>query len=217
MKQTLLSIAALSAAWALPSSADWTDARCDVYPKGQDHTDKMIPCTFSQRQGYITIARSDGVIHELSPVGDTPGHFRDEQGRTVYRQSGLGDQGLIFRLPDESVYVYWSTAALEPSDEGNPTAPLSTRDYDATALLRCRGAGDADFGNCPAGILRMEGGQASIVVQNRLGERFTINFMQDYVNATNREVKARLEGDSWILRFANGEVWEVPLAAIEGG
>jgi hypothetical protein len=37
------------------------------------------------------------------------------------------------------------------------------------------------------------------------------------VNATNREVAARLEGDTWILEFSNGEVWEVPIAFIEGG
>ena len=41
--------------------------------------------------------------------------------------------------------------------------------------------------------------------------------MTGYVNATNRELKAHLEGDTWTLEFANGEVWEVPLAAIEGG
>jgi hypothetical protein len=63
----------------------------------------------------------------------------------------------------------------------------------------------------------MENSQASIVVQNQLGEQFTINFMTDYVNAANREVEARLEDDTWILEFANGEVWEVPLAAVEGG
>ena len=63
----------------------------------------------------------------------------------------------------------------------------------------------------------MEGGEASIVVQNQAGEQFTINFMTDYVNATNREVKATLDSDLWTLEFANGEVWEVPLAAIEGG
>jgi hypothetical protein len=50
-----------------------------------------------------------------------------------------------------------------------------------------------------------------------MGEQFTINFMTDYVNATNREVEAKLKGDTWILNFANGEVWEVPLAAVEGG
>jgi hypothetical protein len=63
----------------------------------------------------------------------------------------------------------------------------------------------------------MENNQASIVVQNQAGEQFTINFMTDYVNATNREVEAHLEDDTWILEFANGELWEVPRAAIEGG
>jgi hypothetical protein len=212
-------IAALAAAsWTTSTLADWIDARCDIYPKGEDHTDRMIPCTFSQRQGYITITRDDGVMHDLSPVGDDPGNFRDQKGRTVYRQSGLGDQGLIFRFPDESVYVYWNTDALKPqADEDNWTAPFTTDKYDATTRLRCRAAGNSEFGSCPAGILRMEDGQASIVVQNQLGEQFTINFMKDYVNATNREVEARMEGDTWILDFANGEVWEVPLAAIEGG
>lgn len=63
----------------------------------------------------------------------------------------------------------------------------------------------------------MEGGQASIVVQNQAGEQFTINFMTDYVNAANREVTARLEGDTWIVTIDNSEVYEVPVAAIEGG
>jgi len=209
-----LALAATSAGSAL---ADSTAARCDIYPEGEDHTDVMLPCAFSQRQGHVTIRRSDGVVHELDPIGDTPGNYTDQHGHSVHRQSGLGDQGLIFRLPDESVYVYWSTAALEPRDEDNPTAPFSTADYDATALLRCRAAGAADFGQCPAGILRMENGQASIVVQDPAGEQFTINVMTDYVNATNREVTALREGDLWIFEFTDGQVWEVPLAAVEGG
>ena len=197
--------------------ADSTSARCDIYPAGSDHVESMLPCTFSQRQGYITIARSDGVTHELSPVDDVPGNFRDQHARLVYRQSGLKDQGLIFRFPDESIFLYWSTAALSPRDEDNPTWPFSTDTYDATALLRCRAAGASEFEYCPAGILRMDGGQASIVVVSPGGEQFTINFMRDYVNATNREVDARLDGDTWHLEFADGEVWEVPRAAIEGG
>lgn len=217
MKRLICAAAALAAAWTVSTLADSTDAACEIYPRGEDHTDVLIPCTFSQRQGYVTITRDDGVIHDLSPVGDAPGNFTDQDGREVYRQSGLGDQGLIFRFPEESVYVYWNTKMLEPVDEDNPTWPFSTADYDATALFRCKAAGDSEFGNCPGGILRMEDRQASIVVQNQLGEQFTINFMTDYVNATNREVDARLEGDTWILNFANGEVWEVPLAAIEGG
>ena len=208
---------AVTLAWATSSAADSVDARCDVYPVGEDHTDKMIRCTFSQRQGHITIARADGVTHDLSPVGDAPGNFRDQHGRAVYRQSGLGDQGQIFRLPDESVYVYWSTAALERQDENNPTAPFSTKDYDATALLRCRDAGASAFVRCPAGVLRMEDGQGSVVIQNQRGEQFTVNFMKDYVNATNRKAEARLAGDTWIVTIDGADVYEVPLALIQGG
>ena len=217
MKRITCLAALLGLGWALSAPADSTQAACEVYPRGEDHTDVLIPCTFSQRRGYITIARSDGVTHDLSPIGDSAGNFEDQDGRKVYRQSGLGDQGQIFRFPDESVYVYWNTKMLEPADEDNWTAPFTTDEYDATTRLRCKAPGDSEYGSCPAGVLRMEGGQGSVVVQNQLGEQFTINFMTDYVNATNREVEARLEGDMWILHFANGEIWEVPLSVIEGG
>ena len=105
-------------------------------------------------------------------------------------------------------------SALNPSDADNPTAPFSTKEYDATTLLRCKAAGDGELGTCPAGILRMEVRQASIVIQSQLGEQFTVNFMTDYVNATNHEVDARRDGDTWVLTLDNGEVYEVPLAAI---
>ena len=217
MKTWVMAIVLATAAWAGSTWADSTDAACMIYPAGEDHTDVLIPCTFSQRQGYITITRDDGVSHDLSPVGDAAGNFTDQHGRAVYRESGLDDQGLIFRFPDESVYVYWNAKMLEPADEDNWTAPFTTDEYDATTRLRCKAPGDSEYGSCPAGVLRMEGGQGSVVVQNQLGEQFTINFMTDYVNATNREVEARLEGDMWILHFANGEIWEVPLSVIEGG
>lgn len=217
MKTTISIIAGLALCWAAQAGADSTEARCDIYPKGEDHTDVMIPCTFSQRQGYITITRGDGVIHDLSPEGETVGNFTDQNGRRVYRQRGLGDQGLIFRFPDESIYLYWNTAALNPDDESNPSAPFSTKDYDATTLLRCRTRADAEAEQCPAGILRMENGQASIVLLSPAGEQFTINFMSDYINATNREADARMEGDTWIVTINGREIYEVPLAAIEGG
>ena len=218
MKQLISGTALLLVLAATPSFADSTKARCDIYPAGSDHTDRMIGCTFSQRQGYVTITRDDGETHELTPVGDQPGNYHDQHGNPVTRDNGLGDQGLIFRLPTQSIYVYWNTAALEPvADEDNPTAPFSTADYDATTLLRCRAVGETQTGNCPAGILRMDGGQASIVVRSQAGEQFTINFMSDYINATNRKAEARRDGDTWIVTIDDTDVYEVPLAAIEGG
>jgi len=217
MNKWIVTLSVLIAAGTTAAQADSTAARCEIYPRGSDTLSKMLACTFSQRQGAVTITRSDGVTYDLTPVGDTPGNYRDQDGKPAYRQSGLGDQGQIFRLARESVFVYWDTSALHPqTDANNPTAPFTTADYDATALLRCRAADQKEFGTCPAGILRMENKQASIVVMNPAGEKFTINFMENYVNATNREVKARLNGDTWTVTSSNGEVYEVPLAAIEG-
>jgi hypothetical protein len=219
MKRTLLGVLPFfCVTWTAPSFADWTEARCDVYPAGSDHTDTMIGCIFSQRQGYVTITRADGVMHDLAPVGDRPGTYQDQHGNAVRRENVLRDQGLVFRFPDESVFVYWSTAALEPpAAEDNPTAPFTTADYDATTLLRCRAVTETESAACPAGILRMDGGQASIVVQSQAGEHFTINFLIDHVSATNRKAEARLEGDTWIVVINDSDIYEVPLAAIEGG
>ena len=157
------------------------------------------------------------MTYDLTPVGDQPGNYRDQNDKPAYRRSGLGDEGQIFRLARESVYIYWNTSALQPQDStDNPTAPFTTADYDATALLRCRAAGKRDFGTCPAGISRMEDNQASIVVSGPTGDKLTINFLKDYVNATNREVAANLEGDIWTVTVSNGEVYQAPIAALEG-
>jgi hypothetical protein len=65
----------------------------------------------------------------------------------------------------------------------------------------------------------MEHSQASIVIQSQLGQQFTVNFMAGYVYATATvgEVSAELNGDLWTVTRDNGEVYEVPLSAIEGG
>lgn len=202
-------------------AADTADARCDIYPRGEDRASAMIACRFSQRQGFVTITRSDGVSHDLAPEGDEPGRYRDQRGRRVLREpeDALGPEGLIFRFPDESVYVYWSTAALSPPTDAadNPTAPYSTKDYDATTLLRCGRVGSSHMGQCPAGILRMEGGQASVVITGPDGKEFTLNFMTDYVNSTSGEAKAVLKDDTWTVTVDGKHVYEVPQAAINGG
>ncbi len=41
--------------------------------------------------------------------------------------------------------------------------------------------------------------------------------MTYYFNAAIREVEAVLEGDTWTVTIDGEEVYEVPLAAIEGG
>jgi len=107
------------------TGADTTKARCDVHPNGEDRVSASLPCRFSQRQGFVSIAREDGVSYDLSPTDDAPGNYVDAAGRAAYRQRGLGKAGLIFRMADETVYVYWDALSLKPlgAARDNPAAP----------------------------------------------------------------------------------------------
>ncbi len=105
---TIFSVASI--ATALPVKADTVNARCDIYPKGKDRASSSGLCKFSQRQGFIRIERKDGVSYELRPVGKQPGNYLDQNGKRAYRQAGLGKKGQIYRLANESIYLYWDTA-----------------------------------------------------------------------------------------------------------
>lgn len=223
--QNIFLSAGLSCAVVLTSPtvmADWTDARCDVYPKGEDHTSVVIPCVFSQRQGYITITRSDGIVHDLSPEGDTPGNFRDAQGKNVYRQSGLGDRGQIFRFSDESVFIYWDTAGLPGTSKGNNfTAPYTTAKFDATARISCTLKGQDTTGNadCAAGINRgPKAGQAVITIMRSDGVERILQFDGDkVVSPSEGKIHALRQSDDWIVTIDDVESYQIPMAAIEGG
>lgn len=104
-----------SLALAAVANADTVDARCDIYPRGEDRASASLGCHFSQRQGRVYIAREDGVDYDLVPIGDSPGNYRDATGKPAYRQSGLGNAGVIFRLSHESVFVYWDKSPLRPA------------------------------------------------------------------------------------------------------
>jgi hypothetical protein len=108
---------------ALPAKADTVPAHCDIYAKGEDYPSKSTPCTFSQRQGYIGIERADGIRYELSPAGDKPATYTDQNGKSVTREDGLGNAGLIFRMSDVSVYVYWDSESFDdkPASTGSGT------------------------------------------------------------------------------------------------
>lgn len=108
----------------LSARADMVDARCDIYPKGSDRASKVVACTFSQRQGFVSIDRADGVRHELSPRRGA-GNYLDQNGQRAVRSSGLGRAGHIYRLADESVYVYWDTAGLPERAASAPPAAAS--------------------------------------------------------------------------------------------
>lgn len=114
---TALLFAATSLAaigFGLMAKADTVPAHCDLYAPGEDYAFLSSVCTFSSRQGYVGIQlQANGARYEFSPIPNSdPGNFTDQSGNRVYRQSGLGDAGQIFRLGDGSaLYVYWDTGS----------------------------------------------------------------------------------------------------------
>ena len=60
--------------------ADSIDATCEVRKEGDKQKGKSGPCTFSQRQGYISIDRKNGDTISLSPSGGA-GQYRDQHGK----------------------------------------------------------------------------------------------------------------------------------------
>jgi hypothetical protein len=103
------------------AKADTVQARCDVYPKGSDQATSSGLCTFSQRQGAVGIQLKNGTRYDLTPVGNQPGNYVDQNGRAAYRQARLGDKGQIYRLATQSIYVYWDPAPF--AQQGTAPAP----------------------------------------------------------------------------------------------
>ncbi|GAB4337982.1 MAG: hypothetical protein OHK0047_27980 [Leptolyngbyaceae cyanobacterium] len=126
-----VTLAISSLSLAVSVKADTVQARCDVYPKGEDRATSSGLCTFSQRQGVVGIQLKNGKRYDLVPVGNQPGNYRDQNGRAAYRQSGLGNKGQIYRLATESIYVYWDTAPYgknsETQNSGSSTSPVVAR------------------------------------------------------------------------------------------
>ena len=134
--------------------------------------------------------------------------FRDGQWVREPKDQEIED---LLALPEKLEWIRRNLSSLSwfMARWKEPIAKICNKEMET--LLRCRAAGSADFGQCPAGILRMDNKQASVVVKSPQGEQFTINFMTGYVNATNREVKAELKGDTWTVTVEHGEIYEVPL------
>jgi hypothetical protein len=140
--------------------AQTVDARCDIHPRGQSRASTSVPCSFSQRQGYVAIQLADGTRHELRPSGGQPGAYVDEKGRPAYRNKGLGSRGQIYRLADQSIYVYWDASGAQAAKPairdamGSPSklqaAAAPDRPFDRTLALqgisfRVRAANDSSI------------------------------------------------------------------------
>jgi hypothetical protein len=90
-----------------PAWGDTVRAECKLVAAGQPEPAESDSCTFSQRQGSVRVAIDGGREYAFVAQGDAPGNYLDEGGETVWRKSGLGDEGQIFQLKDERLFVYW--------------------------------------------------------------------------------------------------------------
>lgn len=124
----------------LPANADTVDVRCDFYPKGEDKATDSTSCTFSQRQGYIGIQRENGTRYDFTPDSDRPNYYTDQNGETVIREiNGInGDIGLIFRTPQESIFIYWdnnkSSNQSSNQSSSNPKTDTTVQNFNEIAI-----------------------------------------------------------------------------------
>ena len=213
-----LSALLLSSFMTNPVRADSTEARCDIYPIGQDQASSVQACQFSQRQGFVGITLADGTRYDFSPKGDQPSNYVDQDGRPVVRENGDGDAGPVFRTATESLFVYWDTAGLPGSnDEQSVTSPYSSADYDATALLPCSFDSARRDQDCPAGVQRGDQGSASVRIMKPNGEERIFNFDGDQVSTPNGgRLRAKLDGDEWRLHIGKHEYYSIPEAFLYG-
>jgi hypothetical protein len=100
IKQLLLALP-LAAGFlpAFSTQADTMRSECGFSNSTKDRPETTSSCTFSQRQGFVSIRIDGGDDFEFFPVGDNPGNYHDQTGKAVYRLSGLGEEGQIFKLP----------------------------------------------------------------------------------------------------------------------
>lgn len=72
------------AAPAPPAWADSADARCEYHKEGETKAAPTGHCTFSQRQGHVSLDLRNGETFELSPAGKAD-HFEDQDDHKVVR------------------------------------------------------------------------------------------------------------------------------------
>ncbi|WP_411876137.1 hypothetical protein [Vulcanococcus limneticus] len=108
---SLLSFGALMI--CLPVLADTVDARCDLFPAGKDRAPSSGLCTFSQRQGYVTIRLKNGQTIERKPNESTSNAFFDSQGEPARREILDAKRGHVYRLATQSIVGFWDPASYK--------------------------------------------------------------------------------------------------------
>jgi hypothetical protein len=109
--RTLTGLALAAIFSAVPTVfGDTVKSRCGYSEKADAGPETYHPCTFSQRQGTISISIGSDAPYLFSPDGDLAGTYLDQAGQRVYRKKGLGKRGQLFQLSGRYLYVLWNPA-----------------------------------------------------------------------------------------------------------
>ena len=106
MKRNLMSLAGVALASlgiVFSARADIIEARCNVYPKGENQAGFEDFCTVSHRQGNITITLTNST-YELTPSATEANTYIDQYGRLATREE-IGLLGFLYRLADAYIHV----------------------------------------------------------------------------------------------------------------
>lgn len=133
LSAALLGAAALMV--ATPVLADTVDARCDVYPAGDDRATSSGLCSFSQRQGFVSIELKGGKRIELKPNEATPNAFFDAAGEPAKREILEANQGQVYRLATQSIFVYWDPAPFKKGGSAPASGSSSGNSPEIVPLL----------------------------------------------------------------------------------
>jgi hypothetical protein len=171
----LLSVAAGSGA----ALADTAEAMCEMRKDGETKQGASGPCTFSQRQGYVSIDLRNGDRIELSPA-DKPNHFKDEKGKTVVRT--VTDNGQEYKWDGKKLIVRWSAASGASSGSGS-------------------GSGHGDTPHALRDLVGARAGQAEQLVRER---GYTYRNTEESGNAKYSNWRENATGRCVLIRTEDG-------------
>jgi hypothetical protein len=215
MKTLSLSLAAAIASLgiAFSAKADTTQARCDVYPRGEDTVLSYGPCTFSQRQGYVTITLEDGTTYELSPDPKRAAIYTDQDGRRATREDTGDTSVTIYRLADVSIFVYWgagdtgsgNTVAYREPQRGGGYFPCSIvqPDYEDT---------------CEASVVFGDPGNATLTLTGVMGSEHHLAVYEGELYSTdvNDEVLVQVLDGIYYVNINDEEFFQLDEIIVTG-
>lgn len=208
IQSALLSAVTAAAAlgFGLAAKADTVPASCDLYAPREDYPVLSSACTFSQRQGFVTITLKDGTTYELTPSPTQAATYTDQNGRPATREDELGTAGAIYRLADVSIYVYWdaSTVSSEPRrGEGNVPCSADTPSYN----LMCRAA--AIYGDPGNSALTVVGPTGNVLHLYYYGETLYS------VNPSDRVLVQMVDGQ-YLVSVNDAEFFQLDATIVTG-